>query len=118
MKITFFEILSKEDKIYQELMEQYEVNLEVKESLNRLIIPSEMALMGDFRLITMLNHAINIDNIKVYLVKDVENDIFVCLIGKFIDDGKFSTYLLTKEKSKELELGIRSVIIEINNRSA
>jgi hypothetical protein len=46
MKIKVFQIVSKEDKIYQELMEQYKTNPEIQSLLNESIIPSEMVLMG------------------------------------------------------------------------
>lgn len=112
MKIEVFEITSKEDKVYQELLDQYKTNPEVQELLNETIIPSEMIWAGDFRIITMLNRAIDIDNIKIYLVKDVDNGTFVWVIGKFVDDGKISMYPLLKEQSKYLQLEIRRVLIE------
>jgi hypothetical protein len=68
--------------------------------------------MGDLRLITMLNYAVDMDDIKVYLVKDVDNDTFVWVIGKFIYDEKISMYPLLKEQSKELQLEILRVLIE------
>jgi hypothetical protein len=112
MKIKVFEIVSKDDKVYQELLEQYKVNPEMKSLLNISIIPSEMALMGDFRLITMLSQAINMDSIKIYLVKDVDNDIFLWVIGKFEYDGEMTMFPLLKEQSKELQLEIRNALIE------
>jgi hypothetical protein len=112
MKIEVFEITSKEDKVYQELLEQYRTNPEVQALLQESIIPDEIIWAGDFRLITMLNYAIDIDSIKVYLVKDVDNDTFVWVIGKFIDDDKISMYPLLKEQSKDLQLEIRNVLIE------
>jgi hypothetical protein len=39
MKIEVFEIASKEDKIFQELLEQYKTNLEVKALLDEFIHP-------------------------------------------------------------------------------
>jgi len=112
MKIEVFEIASKEDKIYLELLEQYKTNPEVQALLNKFIIPPEMVLAGDFRLIKMLKEAIDMDNIKVYLVKDVDNDTFVWAIGKFMNDGKIWMYPLLKEQSKELQLEIRRVLVE------
>jgi hypothetical protein len=46
------------------------------------------------------------------LVKDVDKDIFVLVIGKFADDGKITMYPLLKKQSKSLQLEIRSVLIE------
>jgi hypothetical protein len=114
MKIEVFEIASKEDKVYRELLEQYKTNPELQALLHEFIIPSEMVWAGDFRLITMLNYAIDMDNIKVYLVKDVDDGIFVWVIGKFVDSGKITMYPLLKEQSKHLQLEIRSVLIEKN----
>ncbi|MDR1893392.1 MAG: hypothetical protein LBQ61_01710 [Spirochaetales bacterium] len=110
MKIEIFEIASKEDKIYRELLEQYKTNPEVQALLHESIIRSEMILSGDFRLITMLNRSIDTDNIQVYLVKD--NDTFVWVIGKFVDDGKITMYPLLKEQSKELQLEVQNVLIK------
>jgi len=112
MKIEVFEITSKEDKIYQELLEQYKTNPELQGFLNKFIIPEELVMMGDFRLITMLNEAIDWNFVKVYLVKDVDNDTFVWVIGKFVNDGKIDMYPLLKEQSKELQLAIRKTLIE------
>ena len=112
MKIEVFEIASKEDKIYQELLEQYKTNPEVQALLNEFIIPPEIVWAGDFSLIKMLKYAINVDNIKVYLVKDVDNDIFFWVIGKFVDDGKIMMFPLLKEQSEELQLDIRSALAE------
>ena len=112
MKIEVFEIASKEDKVYQKLLEQYKTNPEVQELLNEFIIPEAMVLAGDFRLITMLNKAIDMDGIKTYLVKDADNDIFVWVIGKFEDDEEINMYPLLKKQSKKLQLAIRSALIE------
>jgi hypothetical protein len=128
MKIEVFEIASKKDKIYQELLEQYITNPEVRGLLNEFIIPSELVLAGDFRLITMLNQAIDWDNIRVYLVKDLDNDTFVWVIGKFekekdsdnysalidqvMDEEDIIMYPLLKKQSKELQLAIRRALIE------
>ena len=112
MEIKVFEIMSKEDKIYQELLEQHKTNLELQLLLHESIISSEMIWSGDFRLITMLNRAIDIDDIKVYLVKDIANDIFLWVIGKFADDGKISMYPLLKVQPKDLQLEIRKVLID------
>jgi hypothetical protein len=112
VKIEVFEIASKEDKIYQELLEQYKTNPEVQALLNEFIFPSEMIWAGDFRLITMLNKAVNMENIKVYLVKDVDNDTFVWAIGKFVDTGEISMYPLLKEQPEDLQLAIRKALIE------
>jgi hypothetical protein len=112
MKIKVFEIVSKDDKIYQELLEQYKANPEMESLLNISIIPYEIALMGDFRLITVLSHAIDMDNIKIYFVKDIDDDIFLWVIGKFEDDGEMTMFPLLKEQSKELQLEIRNALIE------
>jgi hypothetical protein len=112
MKIEIFEIASKEDKVYQELLEQYKTNPEVQSLLHKSIYPSEMVWAGDLRLITMLNQAIDMDTIKIYLVKDVDNDIFVWVIGKFADNEKITMYPLLKKQSKYLQLEVRSVLIE------
>ena len=112
MRIEVFEITSKKDKVYLELLEQYETNFELQALLDDSIVPYEVALAGDFRLISMMNRAIDIDGIRVYLVKDVDNDTFVWVIGKFASDEKINMYPLLKEQSKELQLAIRSVLIE------
>ena len=128
MKIEVFEIASKEDKIYQELLEQYKTNPEVQELLDEYIIPSELIWAGDFRLITILNRVIDWDNFKVYLVKDVDNDTFVWVIGKFekendidkhsvlideiMDEEDITMYPLLKKQSKKLQLAIRKALIE------
>jgi hypothetical protein len=112
MKIEVFEISSKEDKVYQELLKQYETNPEVQKLLNKFIIPEKIVWAGDFRLITMLNRAIALDSIKTYLVKDADNDIFVWVIGKFEDDEKIMMFPLLKKQSKKLQLAIRSALIE------
>ena len=112
MKIEVFEIASKEDKVYQELLEQYKTNPEVQGLLNEFIIPEAIVWAGDFRLITMLNRAIDMDSIKTYLVKDTDNDTFVWVIGKFEDDEKIMMYPLLKKQSKKLQLAIRSALIE------
>ena len=112
MKIEVFEIASKEDKVYQKLLEQYKTNPEVQELLNEFIIPEELVWAGDFSLITMLNRAINMDSIKTYLVKDTDNDTFVWAIGKFEDDEKIMMYPLLKKQPKKLQLAIRSALIE------
>jgi len=113
MKIEVFEITSKEDKIYQELLEQYKTNPELQGLLNKFIIPEELVLMGDFRLITMINRVIDWDIMKVYLVKDVDNGTFVWVIGKpEKEEEGITMYPLLKEQSKELQLAIRKVLIE------
>ena len=112
MKIEVFEITSEEDKVYQELLEQYKSNPEVEMLLNENFIESEMILAGDFRLITMLKYAISIDNIRVYLVKDVVNEVFLGVIGKHLNNGKISLFPLKKEQSEELQLVIRSILVE------
>jgi hypothetical protein len=71
-----------------------------------------MVFAGDLSLITTLNYAIDMDNIEVYLVKDVDDDIFVQVIGKFVYDGTITMYPLLKKQSKELQLAIRNVLIE------
>ena len=112
MKIEVFEIASKEDKVYQELLGQYKTNPEVKVLLNKDIIPSEIILAGDFRLVTMLDKAIDMDDIKVYLVKDVDNDIFIWVIGEFLSSAEITMFPLLKKQSKDLQLEIRSVLIK------
>ena len=114
MKIEVFEIVSKEDKEYLELLEQYKTNQEVKTLLNEFIFPSEMVLAGDFRLIKILDQAIDMENIKVYLVKDIDKDTFLWVIGQFIDDGNINMYPLLKKQSKKLQLEIKKVLIEKN----
>jgi len=112
MKIEVFEITSKEDNIYQELLEQYKTNPELQELLNKFIIPEELVLMGDFRLITMINQVIDWDIMKVYLVKEVDNDTFVWVIGKSEKEERINMYSLLKEQSEELQLAIRKALIE------
>ena len=112
MKIEVFEIVSKENREYLELLEQYKTNQELKAMLNEFIIPSEMVLAGDFRLIKMLDQVIDMNSIKVYLVKDIDKDTFLWVIGKFIDDGNINMYPLLKKQSKKLQLEIRKVLIE------
>jgi len=60
----------------------------------------------------MMDRAIEMDNINVYLVKDVDNGAFVWVIGKDIDDGKIWMFPLLKKQSKHLQLEIRKVLIE------
>jgi len=84
----------------------------VQELLNKYIIPPNMVLAGDFRLLTMINYAIDLDNIKVYLVKNVSNDTFLWVIGKFLNDGKISMFPLLKEQSKELQQAIHNVLMK------
>ena len=110
MKIEVFKIESKEDEIYQELLEQYKTNPEVNELLNKPIISSELILAGDFRLIKMLNHAIKMDSINVYLVKDIDSNTFLWVIGKYIDSGKLNMFPLLKEQPKKLQLEIRKAL--------
>ena len=112
MKIEVFEITSKKDKVYQELLEQYKTNKELQALLHKFIVPSEMIWSGDFRLITMLKYAIGMDGIKIYLVKDVDKDIFVWVIGKFLNNGEITMYPLLKKQSKTLQLEVQSVLIE------
>ena len=112
MKIEVFEVVSRKDNIYNELLEKYKINIELKELLNKFIIPSKIIIAGDFRLIKMLEYAIKSKNVKVYLVKDVETNTFVWVIGKFSDNKKISMYPLIKEQSKELQLEVRRVLIE------
>jgi hypothetical protein len=100
----------------------------VQALLHESIVPSEGILAGDFRLITMLDQAIDMDSIKIYLAKDIDNDTFVWVIGKFVDSekismfpflkgkfldsGKITMFPLLKEQSEDLQLEIRSVLIE------
>ena len=109
--IEVFKITSKINGIYQELLEQYKTNSEVQALLNEPIFNSDM-MAGDFRLITMLNHAIEIDSIEVYLVKDIDNDVFMWVIGKFLDDGNISMYPLLNKQSKDLQLAIRDILVK------
>ena len=101
----------KKNWVYQELLEQYKTNPEVQALLNEPIFNSDM-MAGDFRLITMLNHAIEIDSIEVYLVKDIDNDVFMWVIGKFLDDGNISMYPLLNKQSKDLQLAIRDILVK------
>jgi hypothetical protein len=117
MKIEVFEIKSKEDKIYQELLEQYKTNSELRALLNEFILSPKIVLAGDLRLIKMMEYAINVDSIEVYLVKNVDNDTFVWAIGKHlsvfdIDDWHITMYPLLKKQSKALQLAIRKALIE------
>jgi hypothetical protein len=41
MKIVVFEIASKEDKLYQKLLDQYKTSPELQELLDKFIYPSE-----------------------------------------------------------------------------
>ena len=112
MKIEVFEIVSKEDKTYLELLEQYKTNPEVQGLLDKFIIPEELVLAGDCRLITMMNEVIDWDIMKVYLVKDVDNDTFLWVIGKSKNEKGLNMYPLLKEQSKELQLAIRKALVE------
>ena len=112
MKIEIFEIESKEDRKYQELLEQYKTNIELRELLHETIFPSKMIWAGDFSLITMLKYAIDADNINVYLVNDIDSDTFLWVIGKFNNNGKINMYPLLKKQSKKLQLAIRKVLIK------
>ena len=67
MKIEVFEITSHEDKVFQELLAQYETNPELRELLDKQLISGSFVLAGDFSLIKMMSRAIEIDElIKVY----------------------------------------------------
>ena len=112
MKIEVFEISTKEDKIYIELKEQYKSNPEIKILLDEFIFDHGAILAGDFRLIKMIDFAINTSAIIVYLVKDTDNNKFVWVIGKHLSDGKLSMYPLLKEQSEELQLEIKRVLFE------
>ena len=109
--IEVFEISSKKDIIYKELIGQYETNSEVQKLLDEPIIPPGMIWAGDFSLFNMLKQAINMNGIKVYLIKDVDNNIFLWVIGRF-DNGKIIMYPLLNKQSKKLQLEIRKVLIE------
>lgn len=113
MKIEVFEITSQEDAVYRELLEQYKTNEEVKTLLDKYIFDSPLIWSGDFSLIAMLKYAIGTDSIRVFLVKDVDADTFLWVIGQFLDDNKkLSMYPLLDEQSKELQLAIRSALVE------
>lgn len=114
MKIEVFEIASQEDDaVYRELLEQYKTNEEVKTLLDKYIFDSPLIWAGDFSLIAMLKYAIGTDSIRVFLVKDVDADTFLWVIGQFLDDNKkLSMYPLLDEQSKELQLAIRSALVE------
>jgi hypothetical protein len=121
MKIKVFEITSKEDKVYQELLEQYNTNSEVQSLLDESILSEEMGeVEGDFRIIALLNQIIAPGYsglLKAYLVKDVDNDIFV--LGIFGDKDDYDeegtmTYSLIKKVSKELWLAVEKALIENN----
>jgi len=111
VKIKVFEIVTKEDTIYRELLSKYETNSKLKALLNQFIIPPELVMAGDFRLITMIERAIDMSHIKVYLVKDIENNIFLWAIGKFTDDERIQMFPLLKKQSKALQLEIRKALI-------
>ena len=108
MNIEVFEIASTEDNIYQELLKQYEINAELEEMLDRYVYPVESILMGDLRLITVLDDAVNGDGIKVYLLKDIDTNIFICLIGHILDSGKKAVYPLLKNIPPELWIMIQN----------
>jgi hypothetical protein len=112
MKIEVFEIASKEDRIYQELLEQYKTNPELQGFLNEYIIPEKLVMAGDFRLITMMNRVIDWNIMKAYLVKDVDNDTFLWVIGKSEKEEGIHMYPLLKKQSKELQLAIRKALVE------
>jgi hypothetical protein len=112
MKIEVFEITSEEDAVYKELLERYKTNAELKALLNDFIIPKEMVLAGDLRLIRMIEKTIKMDSINVYLIKDVDADVFVWVIGQYADTKKINMYPLLKEQSKELQLAIRNALVE------
>ena len=112
MNIKIFEIVSIEDNVYKELLEQYKTNVNLKDLLDEFIFSSEMVFAGDFKLGTMLKYAINSKKIEVFLVKDVDTDIFLWVIGKFLNDEKISMYPLLKYQSKELQFEIRRVLVE------
>jgi hypothetical protein len=112
MKIEVFEMRSKEDAVYKELLERYETEPELKALLNEFIIPKELVWAGDLRLIRMIDYAIDSDNINVYVVKDVDADVFVWVIGQYADTKKINMYPLLKEQSKELQLAIRNALVE------
>lgn len=111
MKIKVFKVMAEEDKIYQELMEQYKINPEVKTLLDKPIINPELIWAGDFSLKKMLKDAINGNIYQVYFVKDIENNIFLWVIGISYDES-IKMYPLLEEQSKELQLEIRRVLIE------
>ena len=113
MKIEVYEIATIENEIYQELLKQYKTNLEVKELLDITIIPSKLILAGDLRIITMMKRAIEMNIVKVSLVKDVDKDIFLWAIGQDFDNGKIKyMFPLLKKQNKKLQLEIRKVLIE------
>ena len=112
MRIEVFEIMSANDKVYLELLEQYKTNLEVKAFLDESIIPSGLVLMGNFSLKRMIKQAIDMNIAKVHLVKDIDNNTFLWVVGKFVDNGEISMYPLLKEQPKELQLAIRSALVE------
>ena len=60
----------------------------------------------------MIKFAITVDKIKIYLVKNADNDTFLWVIGKFLDTGKIRMFSLLKKQSKDLQLEIRKVLIE------
>ena len=72
-----------------------------------------MIMAGDFRIITMMKHAIKMNNLKVYLVKNVEDNVFLWVIGQDTDNKKIKyMYPLLGKQSKKLQLEIRRVLIE------
>jgi hypothetical protein len=46
------------------------------------------------------------------LVKDVDNDTFLWVIGKFTDDGEIILLPLLKKQSKDMQLAVRTALIE------
>jgi len=108
MKIEVFEITSKEDATYKELMAQYKSNTELQELLDEPIISGSFA--GYFSLSAMINMAIEMEHINLYLLKDVDDDIFVWVAGKNVKRGKLDMYPLLKEQSDEMKEEIRDVL--------
>jgi len=112
MKIKIYEIKSIKNKVYLDLLEKHKTNSEVQTLLNETIIDQELVLMGDLRLITAINHAVNLKGIKVFLVKDIDSDTFLWAVGKFLINGNIAMYPLLKEQPEELQLAIRSALIK------
>ena len=112
MKIEVFKIESKENEVYLELLEQYKTNHELQELLHKTIIPSKLILTGDFSVIGTLTRVIDMNGIDVYLVKDIDSNTFLWVIGKFLDSGEINMYPLLKIQPKKLQLEIRKVLID------
>lgn len=102
MKIKVFEIKSKKNRIYKELMEQYKVNSEIKELLHEKI--------GRVRLISALPLSISLKDIKVYLIKDIDSNKYLWVVGKLEHNEEIIIFPLLKDISEEIRLEVRRIL--------